>query len=171
MADWKKNAERFSDTDKEMEKRFDAQGKLIPQQPDECRHIFGNMADWPRPCLTCGKDESAILTEDCAKVFTEKLSHMQKTRIAPDIQSRINIWSMRPRPGTPEGDAWEDGCRQGYVWGIGAASEPEREYSAEDKLCKAVGLLRALKGNPEHLSEPALRQITEALNEIEGEQS
>ena len=49
-------------------------------------------------------------------------------------------------------------------------SEPKREYSAEDKLCKAVGLLLALKDNPEHLSEPALRQITEALNEIEGEQ-
>lgn len=41
--------------------------------------------------------------------------------------------------------------------------------SEADKLCQAIGLLRALRGNPEHLSEPALKQITDVLLQIDDE--
>jgi hypothetical protein len=33
------------------------------------------------------------------------------------LDTLIGIWSMRPQPGTPTGDAWERGARQGYEWG------------------------------------------------------
>jgi hypothetical protein len=32
------------------------------------------------------------------------------------VDEIIEIWSMRPAPNSPEGKAWEAGCRQGYEW-------------------------------------------------------
>lgn len=34
------------------------------------------------------------------------------------INRIIGIWSMRPPPNSPEGRAWEAGCRQGWAWAI-----------------------------------------------------
>jgi hypothetical protein len=33
-----------------------------------------------------------------------------------DIEAFIDLWSLRPQPGTPEGIAWERGARQGWDW-------------------------------------------------------
>lgn len=41
-----------------------------------------------------------------------------------DIQSMIDVWSMRPKPGTPSGEAWEQGCRQGWAWAMERAASP-----------------------------------------------
>jgi len=32
------------------------------------------------------------------------------------VDECIFVWSMRPQPGTPTGDAWEAGARQGWAW-------------------------------------------------------
>lgn len=32
------------------------------------------------------------------------------------IEQHILLWSMRPTPGTPSGEAWEAGARQGWQW-------------------------------------------------------
>lgn len=33
-----------------------------------------------------------------------------------NVESCLNIWSMRPQPSTPSGRAWEDGARKGWTW-------------------------------------------------------
>lgn len=38
------------------------------------------------------------------------------------VDGLIDIWSMRPPPGTPEGDAWEAGARQGWEWAVEACA-------------------------------------------------
>jgi hypothetical protein len=39
------------------------------------------------------------------------------------IDSLIGIWSTRPQPGTPMGDVWEAGARQGWQWAIEEAAK------------------------------------------------
>jgi len=34
----------------------------------------------------------------------------------PDVGEMIFVWSMRPKPDTPNGAAWEQGARQGWAW-------------------------------------------------------
>jgi len=52
-----------------------------------------------------------------------------------EIEFKISIWSMRPQPNTPTGDAWEQGCRQGYEWGKEALqSENARLREALEKI-------------------------------------
>jgi hypothetical protein len=40
-----------------------------------------------------------------------------------EIDDMIETWSMRPPPLSPEGEAWEQGARQGWAW---ASAEIER---------------------------------------------
>ncbi len=63
-SNWIGEDEHYPDYCERMEKKM--------TQRDDCRHIFGNMADWPRPCMTCGKDESTIQAEKLAEVFQPK---------------------------------------------------------------------------------------------------
>lgn len=66
-------------------------GPRKPAQPDECRHIFGNMADWPRPCMTCGKSEVEIIADQVRQIVEDgkrkptpyELLHTPMTAKAP----------------------------------------------------------------------------------------
>lgn len=60
------------------------------------------------------------------------------------VQDLIEIWSMRPAPNTPEGDAWESGCIQGYQWGIeehGATKDSKQRF---DELINGDTTLSAI---------------------------
>jgi hypothetical protein len=45
----------------------------------------------------------------------------------PDIANLISTWSIRPQPGTPAGDAWEHGARQGWEWVMSMAQDIAEE--------------------------------------------
>lgn len=73
---------------------------------------------------------------------------MNEKHNAKRVQDLIAIWSMRPAPNTPEGDAWEAGCLKGFEWGfaeaVGAGSAKFRFdelVAAEDNL-SAIERLR-----------------------------
>ena len=65
------------------------------------------------------------------------------------IDSLIALWSMRPKPGTEHGIAWEQGARQGYAWRVEMAQAElkamrERAEKAEEKVENLAVMIRRL---------------------------
>lgn len=92
------------------------------------------------------------------------------------VRSLIEIWSMRPAPNTPEGDAWEAGCEQGYKWGFEAggntqfktAKEQYEELMADDTGLSVIERLRffcslAMNGQDWQDVEPLFNELSEVL--------
>lgn len=75
------------------------------------------------------ENERAELIKHLAAFRMGKTLELFNKTIPSDLQSRINIWSMRPQPNTPQGDAWEQGCYQGYEWGKQDATTPQPSTS------------------------------------------
>lgn len=77
------------------------------EQPDECRHVFGNMADWPRPCMTCGKSEVEITADNVMQIVKEgkrklisyDLLHAPMTAKAPSSRPNPPSSPTQPAPG------------------------------------------------------------------------
>ncbi len=75
-------------------------------QPVDCRHIFGNMADWPRPCMTCGKSEVEITAEQVRQIVEDgkrklipyDLLHAPMTAKAPSNNPNLPSSPMREQP-------------------------------------------------------------------------
>lgn len=47
---------------------------------------------------------------------TGRLAGLREAAEAGDVEALISIWIKRPRAGTPEGRAWEEGARQAFRW-------------------------------------------------------
>jgi hypothetical protein len=60
------------------------------------------------------------------EVYTKEqiIEKMNKELTEEQCQQIISIWSMRPQPGTPTGQAWE----QGAVWGWNKCRESAKYY-------------------------------------------
>lgn len=90
-------------------------------------NLRDNDDDEPEKCWTIIHDCTVLCSTIIAHGDTEEQCvtrwNTRATQRPPvgDVESLISIWSMRPKPKTPEGEAWESGCRQGYEWGQQAA--------------------------------------------------
>lgn len=67
-----------------------------------------------------------------------------------ELQTLIDVWSMRPQPDTPTGDAWECGARQGWRWAKKREASNVREARAQ-----------ALREAAEHLRARAAKLLDE----------
>lgn len=45
-----------------------------------------------------------------------RLAGLREAAEAGDVEALISIWIKRPRSGTAEGRAWEEGARQAFGW-------------------------------------------------------
>ncbi len=45
-----------------------------------------------------------------------RLAGLREAAEAGDVEESISVWIKRPRAGTPEGRAWEEGARQAFRW-------------------------------------------------------
>ena len=66
--------------------------------------------------------------------------------VAPslDIELLISCWSMRPQPGTPAGQAWESGARQGWQWALEEAAKVcNAEIDSQDSASTVLALKSA----------------------------
>lgn len=55
-----------------------------------------------------------------------------------DIDDLISFWSMRPQPGTPTGQAWEDGARQGWAWAYFRLTSELEQLNEHDALVAPI---------------------------------
>lgn len=93
----------------------------------EALHTIGNEVSWAlaKWQLPSEDPETIQTTPVCKHSSDECIQTEQPDDCSPELRRRIDFWSMRPQPGTPQGEAWEQGCRQGYEWGLESAIKRE----------------------------------------------
>jgi hypothetical protein len=64
-----------------------------------------------------------------------------------DIDSLISTWSMRPKPNTPAGEAWEAGARQGWQWAMDTAPPSGVREGMHEAAGIAAGKIIEYSGN------------------------
>jgi hypothetical protein len=81
--------------------------------------------------------------------------------LEPRLVGSVSVWSARPAPNSPEGEAWEDGARQGWEWaqsGSGAyamSSRRKAEKARDWPPCSTNWTILMLAGiNPANKMAP-----------------
>ncbi|KWK71685.1 hypothetical protein [Burkholderia ubonensis] len=86
------------------------------QQPSEGHPLKNPMVRFP--------------TEEDIREWEEARKRKRQPSGEVTIDVLISIWSMRPQPGTPCGEAWERGARQGWEWAIKHATRAQGDDHA-----------------------------------------
>lgn len=106
---------------------------MTSNELEACRHIFGNMADNPRPCLTCGMSEDDVMSEKRGELF-RKLGDSLNRTAPPELDGAHVYPAPTPRDDYTrtvpmQGNALEK-IAQKWAWGLAESANAAIEAKA-----------------------------------------